>query len=165
MKKILGYYDKLEEYLLVSSLVVTVCLIFAQVVMRYVFNSSLSWSEELARYIFIWQIWLGASLGIRERKHIRVELIYGFFKNKVQQHVIDILATIIWIGFCIFLAVGGTQLTLDLIQKGSVSSAMRIPMYLIYVSLPVSCGIMGLRLVQQVYEMIVTLVGIKGGKA
>lgn len=59
MKKVIGFYNSLEAHLLVISLAFTTLLIFVQVVMRYVFNNSLSWSEELARYVFIWQIWLG----------------------------------------------------------------------------------------------------------
>ena len=58
MKKIAQCYNKLEEWLLVGSLAFSVILLFIQVIMRSVFNSSLSWSEELARYIFIWQIYI-----------------------------------------------------------------------------------------------------------
>lgn len=163
MRKIINFYNKLEEYLLVSSLVFTVCIILLQVIMRYVFNSSLSWSEELARYIFIWQIWLGASLGVREKKHIRVELIYGLFKQKGQR-IMDILSTIIWIALCIFLAVNGTKLTLALLQRHSTSPAMKIPMYMIYATLPISCGVMGLRLIQRVFEMIKVFLKAEGGE-
>lgn len=154
LKRLGEAYNKLEEYLLVGSLVITVCLIFLQVVMRYVFNSSLSWSEELARYIFVWQIWLGASLGVKEGKHIRVELIYSYFftdKEKYKgKYVVEIIAIIIWFAFCLFLAVNGTQLVLDLMQKKSLSPAMRIPLYAVYASVPVGSGIMGLRLLQQI---------------
>ena len=64
---------RFEELILVPSLVFTVILVFSQVVMRYVFQSSLYWSEELARYLFVWQTWLGASLAVREASHIRIE--------------------------------------------------------------------------------------------
>lgn len=62
MKKLINFYNQLEAHLLVCSLIFTVILVFFQVILRYVFSSSLSWSEELARYIFIWQIWLGTSV-------------------------------------------------------------------------------------------------------
>ncbi|WP_432409598.1 TRAP transporter small permease [Wukongibacter sp. M2B1] len=146
-----------------GSLVFTVCIILLQVIMRYVFNSSLSWSEELARYIFIWQIWLGASLGVREKKHIRVELVYGLFRQKGQL-VMDVLSTIIWIALCIFLAINGTELTLALLQRHSTSPAMKIPMYIIYSTLPISCGVMVLRLVQRVLEIIKTPFKGEGGE-
>ena len=53
--------DHLEEYLLVFLMVVEVVVVFAQVVTRYVFHSPLAWSEELARYMFIWLVWIGAA--------------------------------------------------------------------------------------------------------
>lgn len=164
MKKILGFYNKFEEYLLVGSLVVTVFIIFIQIIARYVFNSSLSWSEELARYIFIWQIWLGASLGVRERKHIRIEIIFDIFKGKRKQYV-DGLATLIWIALCIFLTVSGTQLTLNLFRLHSLSAALRIPIYFIYATLPVSCLAMSLRLIGQLAGMFKGLSKEEGGKA
>ena len=57
LSRIGNIYNNLEEYLLVVSLVINVLLVFLQVIMRTVFKNSLTWSEELSRYIFIWQIW------------------------------------------------------------------------------------------------------------
>ncbi|MGE5632281.1 MAG: TRAP transporter small permease [Caulobacteraceae bacterium] len=164
MKRIVHLYNKFEEYVLVGSLVVTVTIIFVQVIMRYIFNSSLSWSEELARYIFIWQTWLGASIGIREKKHIKVELIYGLVKGRGKK-VVDIIASFIWLAFSIFITINGTQLILDLIQKGAISSGMRIPMYFVYVSLPISTGVIALRLVMEVYETITGFAKPERGEA
>ena len=64
LSRIGNIYNNLEEYLLVVSLVINVLLVFLQVIMRTVFKNSLTWSEELSRYIFIWQIWLGASIAL-----------------------------------------------------------------------------------------------------
>ena len=65
MRKILSLIEeKLEEYFLVISMIAMVVIIFLQVVMRYVFNNSLTWSEEIARYIFLWQIWIGVSYAV-----------------------------------------------------------------------------------------------------
>ena len=81
--KIVYGYNHLEEYLLVGSLVFSVLLVFLQVVMRTVFKNSLSWSEELARYLFIWQTWLGVSIAFKEDEHIKVTLIYSIIKNNI----------------------------------------------------------------------------------
>ena len=69
LSRIGNIYNNLEEYLLVVSLVINVLLVFLQVIMRTVFKNSLTWSEELSRYIFIWQIWLGASIAWEQVLH------------------------------------------------------------------------------------------------
>lgn len=54
-------FEKAEEAFLVLTLVAMVALIFGQVVGRYVFSNAPSWTEEMARYIHIFQVWIGAS--------------------------------------------------------------------------------------------------------
>ena len=115
MKKIFNLYNKIEEYLLVYSLVFNVILVFSQVIMRSVFNLSLSWSEELSRYIFIWQIWLGTSIALKEDKHIKVELVYQIVKSKKVQKIITMIGMLIWLGFSVFLVQNGTQLAISML--------------------------------------------------
>lgn len=139
-----------EEWILVSSLVFTVTLIFVQVIARYLFQSSLSWSEELARYIFVWQIWLGASMAVKHHKHIRVEFMATLVPPSVQK-VMNLAAIVIWIAMSATLAWMGSQLAITLMQRGQLSPAMRIPMAYAYWSVPVGCGLMTLRLLQLLY--------------
>ena len=148
-KKIVYGYDKLEEYLLCASLVVTTLIIFAQIIMRSVFNSSLTWSEELTRYIFIWQIWLGVSIAQKEKQHIKVELLFSFIKNEKFKDVVDIIATLIMIAFNVFLVIKGSELVGQMIVRHNLSGAMRLPMYIVYLVLPLSAGILSLRLAGQ----------------
>ncbi len=144
MKKALAFYDKLEERILAASLVFTVLLIFLQVVMRYVFNNSLSWSEELARFIFIWQIWYGISITVRRKKHIQVELILNLLKGGGRK-VLQFFIVLISIGFCLFMTVTGWAIMQNLIVKNTLSPAMRIPLWTVYLSLPFSFFITGIR--------------------
>lgn len=142
--------DKFEESILIVSLVFTVVIIFAQVVMRYVFKNSLSWSEELARYIFLYQIWLGASFAVKRKRHLRIEIIKTKLspKNRV---IFDTLALTIWLIFSIFLAYMSFNLTVIIFQRGQLSPAMRIPMGYAYLSVPLGSGLMAIRLIQQLY--------------
>ena len=161
LKKLIYGYDKLEEVVLCASLVLTTLIIFSQVIMRSVFNSSLTWSEELTRYIFIWQIWLGVSIAQKEKQHIRVELLFSFVKNEKFKEVVNIIATLILIAFNIFLVIYGRNVVLQMIKRHNLSGAMRLPMWIVFLALPVSSAVFCLRLVGQIVEDVKALAGIK----
>lgn len=150
MKRLIEHF---EEYLLIGSLMFSVILVFMQVVMRYVFQDSLSWSEELARYIFLWQIWLGASYAAKEGRHLRIEIVKEFLSARGKV-LFECLVTAIWVAFCVFLAFKSYELTYKLFARMQVSPAMRIPIGIAYASVPVGTTLMGLRLVQRVCRML-----------
>lgn len=149
MKKLAKLYNSLEAHLLVISLAFTTLLIFVQVVLRYVFNNSLSWSEELARYIFIWQIWLGTSISMRNNEHIRMDMLANKLQGKAK-FALDIIANILMLGFCVFLVVYGFQLVSSMMSRGNASVALRLPMWIVYASLPVSQLAVGIRLISRI---------------
>ena len=122
--------------------------------MRKIFNNSLTWSEELTRYIFIWQIWLGVSIAQRDKQHIKVELLKSLVKNEKAIAVVDILATIVLIAFNVFLIFNGSELVSQMYSRGNVSGAMRLPMWIVYSVLPISACLISLRLIGQVVEDI-----------
>ena len=152
LKKI---WEHFEEYLLVWSLMFSVALIFLQVVMRYVFINSLSWSEELARYLFLWQIWLGASFAVKKHRHLRIELFVDKLKGRKKQ-LFELAVLLIWFGFSLFLAIKGSELTIMLFKRGQVSPAMQIPMGYAYASVPVGCGLMAIRLLEEMAALFKT---------
>ncbi len=153
MEKFARFYDEIEAKVLVASLAFTVAIIFFQIIMRSVFNSSLSWSEELARYIFIWQIWLGMSVGLRDNKHIRVELIFNFIKGR-GANTLNIISSLLCIILCAFLFYYGGKIVLNAMNKNTLSAAMRMPLWIVYLSLPFSCLVTGLRYVYQLYTQL-----------
>ena len=153
MKKIIDWYDKLEKNVFIVSLLATTLILFLQVVMRKVFNNSLSWSEELTRYIFIWQIWCGISIAQRQGRHIQVDLIFKLVKGWGRKAV-RILASTLNIAFCCFMVYVGCQVVASHISMGTLSPAMRIPMWTVYLSLPFSFFITMLRYLQVLLQDI-----------
>ena len=63
------------EWLLVGLLAVMVLLVFGNVVLRYAFNSGITVSEELARWLFVWMTFLGAILALREHGHLGTDML------------------------------------------------------------------------------------------
>lgn len=145
-------WDHLEEYILVSSLIFTVFLVFMQVVMRYLFQNSLSWSEELARYVFLWQIWLGASYAVKEQRHLRIEIIKDLVPRNKQKHI-EFVTLLIWFCFSLFLAIKASELTMMLFNRGQLSPALQIPMAYAYASVPAGCALMAIRLLGEMIKL------------
>lgn len=75
MNKILAHYCRALEWLLVLMLALMVVLVFGNVVMRYAFNSGITESEELSRWLFVWLTFLGAVVAVRERAHLGSDML------------------------------------------------------------------------------------------
>jgi len=141
-------WDHFEEYFLVWSLMFSVALVFFQIVMRYVFSHSLSWTEELARYLFLWQVWLGASFAVKKQAHLKITVLTDSLTG-LPQKTVELLALFLWFSISLFLAYSGGRLALLLLQRGQVSPAMRMPMGYAYASVPVGAFLMCIRLLEQ----------------
>lgn len=147
------FLDNFEEYFCVWTLAFMTILVFIQVVMRYAFNNSLSWSEELARFTFLWLSWIGASYAVKERSHFRVEMFANLIKGPARKSF-EILVLLIWFVFSVIMTYYGTELVLFLQEGGQFSAALEIPMTLPYASVPVGCALMAIRLVIELKKII-----------
>lgn len=145
-------FNRFEESVLVGTLVVMVLLIFGQVIGRYIIGSTPSWTEELARYIHIYQVWIGASYAVKLREHIRVGAFIERFRG-VPRKILETLSIAIWFAIALFLAVFGTQLVLSSLQNGQVSPALQIPMWIPFIAIPLGGAGMAVRLIAQIIEV------------
>ena len=75
MKNLVDKFFKTLEFGVVACLVAMVVMVFGNVVMRYVFNSGITVSEEMSRYCFIWLTYIGAMIAMRERGHLGVDTL------------------------------------------------------------------------------------------
>ena len=75
MQTVIDKFFKLLEFLVVACLVAMVVMVFGNVVLRYVFNSGITVSDEMSRYCFIWLTYLGAMVAMREGGHLGVDTL------------------------------------------------------------------------------------------
>ncbi len=141
-------WDHFEEFLLIYSLMVSVALVFLQVVMRRVFNNSLYWSEELARYLYVWQTWLGVSYAARNGTHLRITMLKDRLPAGMQK-ILELFVTLVWLGFGIFVIYQGMGVVGTIAGFGQKSSALKIPMQFCYASIPVGMFVMCIRIVER----------------
>jgi TRAP-type C4-dicarboxylate transport system permease small subunit len=106
-------------------LALMVILVFGNVVLRYGFDSGITLSEELARWMFVWMTFLGAVVALREREHLGTE----FLTNRLSpsgRRGCSMLARAVMLGCCVLLSIGAwRQASLNL---GSRSAVMDAPL-------------------------------------
>ena len=100
------FLDHVEEFFMIPLIFAMSIIIFIQVVCRYVFQNSLTWSEEMARYMFVWLVYFSVSYTARREKHIRIDAAINLYPKKARPYI-EILSEVIVLGFAIFIAVTG----------------------------------------------------------
>jgi TRAP-type C4-dicarboxylate transport system permease small subunit len=117
--------------------IIAICLscmsifVFANVILRYFFNSGLTWAEEASRYLFIWLIFLGAIVAFRENAHLGVDTLVRMLSviNRRRVLIFNNLLLVVVMGLCVH---GTWELTLLTVDQ--VSASLRIPLACVYVS-------------------------------
>lgn len=150
MKKIIKVYNKFEEIFLVVLIAAMVILLFAQVCLRFLANYSLSWSEELARILFIWSSWIGISLGQKKGEHIKITIITDRLKGNAKKAMLlfsDLCTLVILVVLC----VNGVQVVEHVLSMGGVTPALGIPKFIMYGAVPLSCFLMAVRVIKDMW--------------
>jgi TRAP-type C4-dicarboxylate transport system permease small subunit len=129
MKKLLHALDEyLEEFLMVIFLIAMTLIMGIQVFSRYVLGVSLSWSEEITRYLFIWSAFLSVSLCTRKCISIKIDQFIKMFSHRGVT-MFKILNLTVEFVFFVYLIPYAWQYLQATIESGQVSPACGIPMY------------------------------------
>ena len=134
--------------LLVAMLVVVA---FLQVVLRYGFHSSLFWAEEFIRFNFTWVILLSAAYATEKHAHFAVEAVSWFLPATVER-LRGIFVCGVIVAVSVFFVIVGLRFSMDnWIQQSLV---VRVPMTIVYVSIPVAATIMLLASVRDLMTIL-----------
>jgi TRAP-type C4-dicarboxylate transport system permease small subunit len=125
---------KLYDHLSVVCMVVILLLVVGQVVMRYVFDSPLTWSEELAVCGMVYLTFIGSVMAMRDKEHIDVNIVYEFLPERFKRYF-RIFSRLMTTVFLLVIIVYGFQLTSENFKVTSV--ATKIPMAYIYGIIPI----------------------------
>ncbi len=110
-------------------------LIFWQVVARYVMNDSLTWSEEIGRYMFVWITFVGLPAALKAGAHVAIDLLLKKTHGAFHMTILTVNA----IATCfIGIVIGYSGIRLTVLGVGQISSALQIPMQYVYAIIPLS---------------------------
>ncbi|KHE68276.1 TRAP transporter small permease, partial [Halobacillus sp. BBL2006] len=121
-------------------------------------GNSLSWSEELGRYCFIWLVYIGISYGVKKQRHIKVDVMLLLLKNKGKL-VLAMIANLLFLVFSIYVVINGYSIANQLLGFGQQSPALHIPMGVVYMATPIGFGLSAIRLIQNLYVQFKMLIG------
>lgn len=135
-----------EDWSLFILVMAALLSLFTNVVLRYGFNYTLAWSEELVRIVIIYTTFIGASAGIRENAMIRIDAVVQLFP--ALKPALSVLSNLFMLAFAGMMVFYGTQMTLQQYLTEQRTIIMQIPMVLVYAIMPVTGLLMMLRTCQ-----------------
>lgn len=142
-----GLYENFEQYFCAVLIIMMVFCLGAQVFFRYVLGSALSWTEELSRFVFVWAVYLGASMAAKERSHIRVTAPQLLLPKKYRPFS-PIFADAIWVAFNLIFAYVGVKQVHHMFRFKFISPALQWNTAYIYIVIPAGFAFMAFRIVE-----------------
>lgn len=139
--------DKFEDTSVTILYSVMVVVVFLQVFFRFVVRSSLPWSEEVARYVMAYAIFIGAAIAAKEGAHIGILAVVNKFPKSAEKYT-KTFAMLVSFFFSIILIYLAFLIVQFLINTGQRSPALRIPMWLAYLSVLLGAVMMSIRFFQ-----------------
>jgi TRAP-type transport system small permease protein len=97
------WFSHAIEMLIALLLSVMVVLVFGNVLLRYAFNSGITMSEELSRWLFVWMTFLGAVLALRENGHLGTDMLVSRFGRTGKRLCLGVAqATMLYVSYLLF---------------------------------------------------------------
>ena len=164
---ILKILDHLEEWLIATLMAAATLIIFVAVVHRYaagvsipgiqdfLISLNLSWAQELCIYMFIWMAKIGAAYGVRTGIHVGVDVLINALSPDWRKKfvVFGLLAGALFTGVVAAFAI---RFVYELYHTEQVSADLEMPMWLVYMGLPIGSSLMCFRFLQVCWKFIQT---------
>jgi TRAP-type transport system small permease protein len=124
----------------VTAMSIMLIIIFGQVISRYLFGYTPEWSEELARFLFVWVVFLGSALIMGESGHLAVQFVPEHFKGRLLGKILEILILFFSYVFILILMFQGSKMTS--MMTFQTAPGIGISMSYVYAVIPVSSVLM-----------------------
>ena len=148
MMRLIRAIDKnAERWALLVFYVMLVVTMAVEVLRREIFSYSSIWGEEVVRYSFIYLVWIGASIAIKDRAHIRIDVLLHYLGPRMKA-LVYIFGDLVMFGVAVIALYWSLETVHVSAKFGSVSHGLRVSMVWFLMAVPVGFGLMVLRLIQ-----------------
>jgi len=145
-----------ERWLLLIFYVVLVATMAVEVLRREIFSYSSIWGEEIVRYSFIYLAWVGAAAAVKERAHIRIDVIMHYLGPKLKA-LLYVFGDLVMFGVAIIAVYWSFEAVLVSAKFGSVTDGLRISKVWFLMAVPLGFALMIWRLLQSLRHDIHSL--------
>ena len=158
MKKAAEYLSSLSnlinkgaKYFVFVLMIFLVLIVFTEVIARYIFNTSLRYTEEIVIYSMVWLGLIGAGIAVKENSLISINTLLQSFSPKVAR-LIKVVGNLMIIILLLWIVRSGIKYTLRNITQ--LSPTMQISMMYPYLSIPLGCGILILHYIDKIFSFL-----------
>jgi TRAP-type C4-dicarboxylate transport system permease small subunit len=141
----------IERWALLVFYTMLVATMAIEVLRREVFAYSSIWGEEVVRYSFIYLAWIGAAAAVRDRAHIRIDVIFNYVPRRVKS-VLYIFGDLVMLAVALIAVYWSYETVAVSYKFGSVSHGLRVSMVWFLLAVPLGFGLMVYRILQSIYR-------------
>ena len=127
------------------------CLVFVNVVSRYIFNHSIIWVEELTQFQMIWITFLGAGLALREGRHVAVDIVEEYLPEAIRRALRMLIGVAILV-LLVAMTILGVQISM--FTWTQETPVMNISTGIPYLGVPIGAALCALHLVLTFREFV-----------
>ena len=151
MEASVKHLTRVGEAILCFLMICLVGLAFVQVVLRYVFNGSLFWAEEVILFTFTWLIFVASAINLERGAHFGVDLLVNCLPRVGRRTIQGATQLGIGVILCVFIWVGVRFTVGAWVQESEI---LRVPMSFLYASLPLAACVMLLVVIRNVVVLL-----------
>lgn len=152
-RRLASLIDRVEDVAVVVLFGVAIALYFSQIVTRYLIGFTFEWAEEAIVTMVVWACFIGASIAVRRRAHISVDLLVQRLPP-VAHRIAALVATglcLVFTGLMFWLGIAFVRF---LASTGNRAESIDIPAYPLYIAVPLAGALMTIRLLQDGWHIL-----------
>ena len=135
------FIDLFEKTTIAIAFAVATLLLFANVVLRYLFDSGLTWALEAVQYLFAWVVLIGAAHGVKAGIHLGIDILIVKFSPALRKAAV-LLAVVCCLAFVIIVDYQSLVYIIKIHAWGDRTQDLQIPQWIPYLAIPVGMSLM-----------------------
>jgi TRAP-type C4-dicarboxylate transport system permease small subunit len=160
LQKLDWLLEKLEAFILASSILLIALNSVANVFGRYLFNQSLYFSEELNQFLIIFVTFVGCSYAARQNRHISMSAFNEQLTGRPAAAALLVI-NLLTATLMLWLAWTAVSYVESAARIGRASSALQVPLHYIYLLIPLGLGMSGLQFMRHAFIQLLVLLGYR----